>query len=331
MRRSISLIHDLWCLILLIVLFLKKKPEIIHGNTPKASMLTLLAGWLTRRPIRIYMCHGLRYESTHGLLKKLLIVIEKLTCYCATNVIVVSNGLKDKMISQRICSQNKATVVGHGSAGGIDLNYFNRDSVSKLEIDSIKKKHGIKGDDFVFIFIGRIVKDKGIEELINAYIRIYDDNKKVHLILLGDNDNNINPISKETTHLIQTNNNIHFVGHKSDIRPYLLASNALVLPSYREGFGMVLLEANALNIPCIATDITGCNEIIIPNINGELVPSHDSSLLYLKMREWTVSREKVKLMANQCRDSISKRYNRDIVILNYLKYYKALYNKFIYQ
>lgn len=321
MCRPISLFHDIVSLFRFLSLFLKERPDIVHGNTPKASMLSMLAAKITGVKVRIYMCHGLRYQGTTGIMRWLLMMIEKITSACATEVICVSKGVKNIMIEDCICPKSKAIVIHHGSAGGIDLDRFKEDPSKKSEI---REKLGISPSDFVYLFVGRIVKDKGINELVNAFVKLQALKQFVHLILVGSEEGSLNPISDEIRKKIKKNKNIHAVGRQGDIRPYLLSSDAFILPSYREGFGMVLIEAGALGLPCITTDISGCNEIIISGENGEIIPPRDENALYEKMKEWVEHPEKPIAMALKARSLVESRFEQKVVWNGLLEEYKRL-------
>lgn len=323
MVRPISLANDILSLWRFFQFFVKERPDIVHGNTPKASLLSMLAAKIAGVKIRIYMCHGLRYQGTTGVMRWLLVQMEKITSYCATEVICVSHGVRNALIEEGICNNSKAVVVNHGSAGGIDLNRFNINSKEKLQV---RKKLGLLSTDFVFVFAGRLVADKGINELIKAFVSLNMDHPNVSLILVGIIDGELNPISDETKNEIKSHRSIHAVGWQKDIRPYLLSSDAFVLPSYREGFGMVLVEAGALGLPCITTDISGCNEIIIPGENGEIIPPRDENALYNKMKEWVEQPEKVASMAAKSRELVAGRYEQKLVWEALLEEYKRLEN-----
>lgn len=315
MRREISLINDFICLIRFICLFIKERPYIVHGNTPKAGMLSMVAAWLTKRPVRIYMCHGLRYQSENGFKRKLLMSFEKLSCFCATKVICVSSGVKNKLIGDNLCASRKAKVIGYGTAGGVDINYFSRTSNYMPVIVTET------ANSFVFIFIGRIVRDKGVDELVKAFQRLCDDGYNVYLQLIGSMEQDLDPVGLETLKMIKRNTRIHALGRQSDVRPFLEKSNALILPSYREGVGQVLLEACCMDVPCIASDIIGCNEVIVSGVNGELVPPRNSEMLYQIMKEWVCNPTKVAKMEKVCRNSIVERYAQDKVFHAYLDEY----------
>jgi len=318
MKREISLFSDFICLILFIWTFIKERPYIVHGNTPKASMLSMVAAWITRRPVRIYMCHGLRYQGTKGKLRKLLMMMERLSCMCATHVISVSKGVADVMVVDGLCEKEKMQVVGYGSAGGVNLGWFNPQEVQS----NIRKELNISDTSFVFCFVGRLVGDKGVNELVKAFDRLCEDNKDVHLLLVGPVESVQNPIETKTSSIIEHNPNIHAVGMQKDVRPYLKASNAFVLASYREGFGMVLIEAGAMGLPCITTNITGCNEIIVPGENGAIVESKDQESLYLEMKRWIENPLLVESMENNARRMVEERYDCHKVWNNYYQFYK---------
>ena len=320
MLRAISFWHDLKCLIAFIRFFHKERPDFVHGNTPKASLLSMLAAKFTQVPVRVYMCHGLRYLGARGGMRFLLKCMEKLSCCCATEVICVSRGVRNTLVNDKICPLSKAVVIGHGSANGVDMEWFNPESVPSAV--KIRKDLGIGEDEFIFVFVGRLVRDKGVNEMVSAFIRLA--HKKVHLLLVGPEEGRLNPITEETRTHIKNNSRIHALGKQQDVRPFILAADALVLPSYREGFGMVLIEAGSLGKPCLSSDIIGCNEIIIPGVNGELVPAKDENALYLKMKDWVEHPEKVKRMAANARRLVAERYEQKQVWQALLKEYKRL-------
>lgn len=320
LKREISLWTDIKCLFIYICVFIKDKPYIVHGNTPKASLLSMVAAWITRRPVRIYMCHGLRYQGTQGKLRTLLIAMEKISCLCATHVISVSKGVADIMVEDGLCRKGKIYVIGDGSAGGVDTEKYN----SKLINSTVREDLGIPEDAMVYSFVGRIVKDKGVNELVNAFDRINRTHDNVYLLLVGPIETAQNPIDESTQDIINYNPHIHLVGMQNDIRPYLKASNVFILPSYREGFGMVLIEAGSMGLPCITTNITGCNEIIIPDVNGALIEPRDEEGLYEEMIRWYDNPQLVQKMASNARHYVMERYECHRVWKQYFDFYQSL-------
>lgn len=265
MKRDISLIKDIVSFIRFIGFFLTEKPYVVHGNTPKASLLSMMAAKLTRVPHRIYMCHGLRYQGCTGFKRRLLMNMERISCACATEVICVSDGVKDVLETDGICNQGKTMVVRYGSANGINVNRYDPE---KIDTTQVKETYRLKEDDYVVSFVGRIVKDKGVEELVDAFIKLKQKKIPIKLLLIGGREANLNPISQRTEDIIAKESEIIETGQQKDIRPFVKASKLLVLPSYREGFGLVLIEAGAMGVPVVSSDIIGCNNVVIPEING---------------------------------------------------------------
>lgn len=310
MERSISVWNDFVGLIRFLFFFWKEKPDVVHGNTPKASLLSMLAAKLARVPVRVYMCHGLRYQGFDGNVRKLLMAMERLSCACATEVLCVSRGVRDTLIRDHVCKESKCKVVHNGSANGIDLSLFNPD---RIDGRKVREELRIQENEFVFVFVGRIVRDKGVNELVAAFDKLYETYPGIALILVGPKEDELNPISQETQRIIERHPKIYAVGRKSDVKPYMRIANVFVLPSYREGFGMVLMEAGALGVPCITTDISGCNEIVVDNENGLIIPPKDEASLYEVMRYAVEHPDEMKRMGKNARSLIEERYEQRVV------------------
>lgn len=321
MERPISFLNDFKSLVKFYFFFKKNKPDIVHGNTPKGSFLSMVAARLTGVPVRIYMCHGLRYQGYSSLMKSILKMMERISCYCSTEVLCVSNGVKSTLIADGICKTSKLKVIGNGSANGIDTNKFDRKMVTIEVLSSVT----CSNEKFVFCFVGRIVKDKGINELVSAFKRLTELYHDIKLMLVGSFEDNENSVDEKTKTEIELNPKIHFWGSQKDVRPFMCASDVFVLPSYREGFGMVLMEAGALGVPCITTNIIGCNEIIQDGVNGKIIPPRDENALYSAMK-WFYEHQddEVKEMAKCARPMIVERYEQLEIWQALLKEYQTL-------
>lgn len=317
MTRKITPIADLVSLCRLIILFTKERPEIVHSHTPKAGLLGMMAAWITRVPVRMHTVAGLPLLVHGGKKRKLLEFVEKLTYYCSTNVYPNSFRMKDIIINLGLCQKEKLKVIGNGSSNGIDLDYFSKTDEVLTEAEQYKKD-----DVFTFCFIGRIVKDKGINELISAFIRLYSENKNIRLLLVGSFEKKLDPVLSETEDAINNHEAIEFVGFQKDVRPFLLASDALAFPSYREGFPNVVLQAGAMGLPSIVTDINGCNEIIEDGVNGVIIPPKDTDELYNAMKRFVMHNDWVKSMADVAREKIAIKYDRKVVWEALLEEYK---------
>lgn len=325
MKRDISLFDDIMSLCRFIGYFRKVKPDAVHGNTPKGALLTMVAALLTGVKTRIYMCHGLRYQGCVGIKRKILVFMERMTCSCATHVLCVSDGVRNTLADDRICSFSKSQVIGFGSCNGININLFDPSVYSVEEKCQLRSQYGIKEDEFLFIYMGRIVKDKGVNEMIEAFIRYRKENPKVRLMILGVFEDKLNPVNRYTTEIIKGNKEgVVYCGRQSDVKPFLAISQCLLLPSYREGFGLVLMEAGGMGLPVISSDIIGCNNVVNVKENGLLVKPKDTNVLYAKIKTMV---EDKKLYQNYCkttRQSIVKRFEQKVLWDNFLEFYKSV-------
>lgn len=323
MTRSITPFQDLKGLFQLYRIFKKEKPFIVHTHTPKAGTLGMMAAKLAGVPHRLHTVAGLPLLETTGLKRQLLNRVEQLTYASATLVLPNSFALRDIVIDQKFCSSSKLKVIANGSSNGIDTEHYDLQKVSQDSIDEIRKRLNIHIEDTIFIFIGRIVTDKGINELIEAFDDISRSAAKVQLILVGYKEGTLDPLDPKTELLITNNDKIHEVGNIEDIRPYVALSDILTFPSYREGFPNVVLQASCMEKPCIVTDINGCNEIIKNNFNGLLVPVKNSSALKEAMLYLYNNPDKIKEMANNSRPNIINNYKRDLVWKEMLDLYNT--------
>lgn len=311
MARPISLWQDVKSLFALISFFAKEKPLIVHSMTPKAGLLSMVAAFVTGVPVRIHTYTGLIFPTTTGFKQKVLILMDRILCLCATRIIPEGQGVKNDLINYRI-TKKPLKVLLNGSIKGLDEKKFDPSLYSGTDRKRLRAKYGIQEDDFVFIFIGRINRDKGINELIQAYRRL-KETRPCKLLLVGPTENDQNPILPETAAEIKKGEGIISVGAQDEVRPFYVMSDTLVLPSYREGFPNVPLEAGAMGLPSIVTDINGSNEIIIEGENGTIVPARDSEALQEAMQRFLDEPEHIRKMADKARGLITSRYNqRDI-------------------
>jgi glycosyltransferase involved in cell wall biosynthesis len=320
MHREISLKADILSLISLYRLFRRERPDIVHANTPKGALLGLMAAWLARVPKRIYNVNGLRFETAKGNLRKLLIMMEKIACACATKVVPQSNGVADVVRKERI-TKKTLKVILNGSGNGVDVNYFDPNSA---EVRT--KAAEIRGDSkgINFIFVGRLVGDKGVNELVEAFNRLSQEHDDVKLHLIGGREDNLDPLRPETLEIIKSNNRIIEYGSQQDVRPFLKSADIFVLPSYREGFPNVVLEAMSMSLPVIVTDINGATDAITDGINGLIIPKRNQSALYDAMKRLYADSSLRQSMAKTTRDMVVKRFNRPDVWRATLEMYQSL-------
>jgi len=283
MTRKITPLHDLRCLLQLIRFLRKEKPHIVHSHTPKAGIVGMLAAFIAGVPLRMHTVAGLPLMEAKGLKKSILYVVERLTYRCATHVYPNARGLMDFIQEKKLAGKIPLKCIGNGSSNGIDLTYFNPERVSKEQEMSFREKWNISKDDFVFLFIGRLVGDKGVNELVAAFEQLANKIPNAKLLLVGPQEPTLDPLKQVTIASIEKNQKIVSTAYQQDVRPFLKMAQVFVFPSYREGFPNVVLQAGAMGIPCIVSDINGCNEIIENEVNGLIVAPKSMQPLSEKM------------------------------------------------
>lgn len=309
MERRISLVKDLKALTKMIRVFHKEKPTMVHSMTPKAGLLCMIAGKLTGVPVRVHTFTGLIWPTEKGLKRKILMFTDKLTCACATHIIPEGEGVKNDLMSGRI-TKKPLKVLGYGNVKGVDMKQCSQ----RPDVMKIAEKLR-KSDIFTFLYVGRVVRDKGINELCSAFEKIHNDYPESRLILVGPYEDALDPISENSRKIISESEAIETVGAKSgdDLFAYYVASDCFVMPSYREGFPNTVLEAGAMNLPSIVTDINGSREIIVDGENGVIVPSQNADALYDAMLNMVNNQEERERMAGNARKMIADRFEQSFV------------------
>lgn len=322
MHRRINVFQDCISIIKMYKILKKEKPFIIHSITPKAGLVTMTAGFFAGVPHRIHTFTGLIFPSREGIMRIILMNVDRLICSFATIIIPEGAGVRNDLIKFNITRKN-INVIANGNVNGIDLEYFKLENATIKEAELLKSKIGIKQEDIVFTFIGRIVVDKGIIELMEAFKELLYELKNIKLLIVGTYEK-LDPLPDRTVKIINDHSEIIKVAFQNDIRPYLALSNVLVLPSYREGFPNVVLQAGAMNLPCIVTDVNGCNEIIKDSINGIIIPPKNIAKLKEAMMSLVLNPEERFNMSLNAREMIVKRYDQKFVWSELLKKYNSL-------
>ncbi|GAB5400300.1 MAG: glycosyltransferase family 4 protein [Aureisphaera sp.] len=326
LTRKITPFKDLFAVYKLYRFLKRERPEIVHTHTPKAGIVGMLGAYFAGVPNRLHTVAGLPLMEATGAKRTLLNFIEKLTYRCATKVYPNSKGLYDFILQEGFSKPNKLKIIGKGSSNGIDTAYFSRSHFSEEDIQAIRSKFEIPHDNFIYVFVGRIVKDKGINELVSAFTKLYEENKGITLLLVGPFEDDLDAVSEWTSKTIQQHNAIITTGYQTDVRPFFALSDALVFPSYREGFPNVVLQACAMGLPCIVSDINGCNEIITENDNGKIVPAKDEEALFHTMKELFSDKDLFQALAKSSRNSIKEHFERSYIWEELSTEYKDLLN-----
>ncbi|MBQ6310489.1 MAG: glycosyltransferase family 4 protein [Bacteroidales bacterium] len=320
MERHISPFKDFVSLLRIIAVFRRERPDMVHSMTPKAGLLCMMAAWLTHVPVRVHTFTGLVFPTATGLKKRILMLTDRITAKCATHIIPEGEGVKNDLISYGI-TKKPISVLGHGNVKGVDMNYYDRTEVVMAAAKALRSD-----SFFSFLFVGRIVHDKGIDELVFAFKRLSKEFPNIRLFLIGPNEDDMDPISPVTREDIKALDSVFSVGEKTGIEllSYYAASDCFVLPSYREGFPNTVLEAGAMGLPSIVTDINGSREIISNGYNGLIVPPHDDYALYLAMKKMLSDKEMRDKMASVCRHHIESYYEQGYVRQCLYDFYKTI-------
>lgn len=324
MERGISPLKDFVSLIKMYQQFKREKPTIVHSITPKAGLLTMLAGKFAGVPIRMHTFTGLIFPTRIGMMQKLLIKMDQLLCWAATNIYPEGNGVKNDLINFNITNK-PLKVLANGNVNGIDTTFFSRQQIDDHKQEKLKKELNIQPNDFVFIFVGRLVGDKGINELIEAFSKLKTQNSK--LLLVGPLESDLDPLQIFTLKEIENNPNIISVGFQKDVRPYFAISDVLTFPSYREGFPNVVLQAGAMELPSIVSNINGCNEIIIEGKNGAIISVKNVEEILNAMSRISSDKEYYDFLKRNTRSMIQSRYEQSVVWNALLDEYNLLLSK----
>lgn len=321
MTRAITPLKDVKAVWQLYKLFKKEKPLIVHTHTPKAGTVGMLAAKLAGVPHRLHTVAGLPLLEATGAKRKLLDTVEKITYASATKVYPNSRGLYHIILEQAFCKADKVRVIANGSSNGIDTSHFSPEQVSASQKEALRQELGINKNDFVFVFVGRMVGDKGINELVSAFTRLSNQpatnqqslDTSSKLLLVGPLESELDPLLPKTLEEIKSNPNIISVGFQEDVRPYFTISDALAFPSYREGFPNVVMQAGAMGLPSIVSDINGCNEIIVEGKNGTVIPVKNIDALVNAMHKLCVDTQYYFQLKQNSRPMIQSRFEQGVV------------------
>ena len=324
MTREITPGKDLKAVWKLYRFFKKEKPLIVHTHTPKAGIAGMLAAKMAGVPIRLHTVAGLPLLEADGMTRKILEFVEKLTYASATMVYPNSKKILEFLVNENFASPEKFKIIGKGSSNGIDTTYFDPSSYPHQERVNRRKTLGIQEKDVVFVFVGRLVKDKGINELVEAFEQLNQSHPNTSLLLVGPFEQDLDPVKESTLQKINDHKKIVEVGYQDDVRPFFACADILAFPSYREGFPNVVMQAGAMGLPAIVTNINGCNEIIEEGSNGTIIPVRDKGALYQAMEDLVVKFEKREILSRNARIAITENYEREQIWESLLAEYKLL-------
>jgi len=315
--RKMSPFFDLRCLIKLVSLFRKTKYDLLITVVPKAGLLGMLAGAFAGIPGRLHIFQGEVWANLKGFNRRLLRSFDWITATLATNIIAVSESERNFLIEQKVVKPQKIEVIGAGSIGGVDLERF---SFNAQKGEQVRAELGIPIDAKVIVFIGRLVADKGIHELITAYRQLKQNNEHLWLLLVG-------PDEESEMHKLDLDRNINKVRqvpYTKEPESYLAAADILCLPSHREGFGVVIIEAAAMGLPAIASNIYGISDAVIDKKTGLLFECGNAKALEACISNVLADDGLRKTLGCNARKNVEKHFDSKKVVRSYLDYVDQL-------
>jgi len=316
MERGMAPLADLVALVRLTRVLRRERPLMIHTITPKAGLLGMMAAKLSGVPLRVHTFTGLLFPTATGLRRRILWLTDRITCACATHVIPEGEGVKTDLIGSGV-TKKPLRVLGHGNIRGVDTDFFSPDDEIRGKALGLRARLGIPPAAKTAVFIGRFVADKGLRELIDAFFLL--DRSDFHLLLVGDAEQSKNTVA------IPKHPRIHLSGGwTDDVRPWLSAADFHVLPSYREGFPNTVLEAGAMAIPSIVTDVNGSREIISDGLNGFVVAPRSAEALRTAMAKLLDTPGLACTMGCEARANVERNFRRDYVSSCLQEFYRRI-------
>jgi len=324
MTRQITPFRDLVALWRLTRFFLKHQPDIIHSHTPKAGLLAMMAGKFAGVKIRIHTVAGLRFMTMAGFKRKLLVQMEKITGRFATHVWPNSFSLETYIREHQLVSPKKLEVIGKGSSNGINLQRYSPAALNPGKLEAIKKQVGYDPQFTYLLCVGRIVKDKGIDELVRAFARIHAKNPSVRLLLVGDFEDELDPVSEETRRMLKTHPGVIMPGWSEDVAYFMPLAFALLHPSHREGFPNVVLQAGAMGCPVICSAIEGNVDMVDHGQTGLLFEVRNEEALFQQVQFALAHPQEMKECARRLREKIEQYFDQQVVHHNIYTRYRQL-------
>lgn len=310
MTRKISPFADLRSLWKMYRFIKKERPDIVHSHTPKAGLMAMVASKWAGVKIRIHTVAGLRFMTSTGFTRKLLMRMEKITAYYATHIWPNSFSLLQYIKDTRLMNTPKLEVIGYGSSNGIDLSRFSPEALDQEKIKSIKNNLNYDQHLIYLLCVGRIVKDKGIRELVNSFCRLYEKNDRLRLILVGSFEDHLDPVGSDVKEILDNHHGIIMTGWRNDVEYFMHLSFALVHPSYREGFPNVLLQAGAMHCPVICSRIEGNVDIVEHEKTGMLFKAQNEESLFQTLEKALASSDELKRYADKLRQKIEEQFEQ---------------------
>jgi len=326
MGRRISPLSDLVSLARLVRILTRLRPTIVQSHTPKGGLLGMIAAVLSGVPVRIYTLHGLPLETARGFKRVLLRWTERVSCLLANRVIPVGPSLRRRGIAEGLAAPTKMKVLGKGTINGVDaLVRFAPSPETRSQGMALREAQGIPPEALVIGFVGRIVRDKGLEELVRAWKQLREDFPTLHFLVVGEREPQ-DPLPPEVDQVLRSDPRIHLTGNLQEVRPAYAAMDILVLPSHREGFPTVPLEAAAMELPVVASQVTGCVDAVEDGETGTIFPRGDAAALEEALRSYLGNPSLRSLHGKAGRSRVLREFQPEQVWNVTLEEYRRLLN-----
>lgn len=313
MTRKISPVTDLISLLRLVHVLRKIRPDIIEAHTPKAGILGMLAARICNVPVRIYYIHGFPFLTANGFRYRLLLWTDKIACYFANQVLCVSHSNRAIAVQRSICEPAKIKVLLNGGSKGIDTDIEYHPSSERSSRSCIRNNYSIPRDAFVIGFVGRIVRDKGIPELLESWSCLRNEYPKLHMLIIGPFEER-DHIAPEDEVILRRDERIHLTGFLNYTRPFYDAMDLFVLPTLREGLPSVLLEAAAMELPIVSTRVPGCVDAVEDNVTATLVPPEDPLSLTKAVRAYLDDEQLCVSHGKAGRELVKNNFQKKLVL-----------------
>lgn len=325
--RKITPVGDLISIYNLYRVFKKHKPDVIHSENLKANLLGMIAGWLAGVPVRIQTMAGLVSPNVLSLKGKLIRMAEITSFRFATDVWPNSNSSLQYMVNTGMIRPGKARVIGGGSSNGVDLQKYNRAAIHETRLEEFRKLIGYKAGERVLLFAGRMVKDKGIQELVAVFQRLQKQFPSIKLVLLGPLEEELDPLNDVTKESIRNNKSIVHINWTDEVEYYFALAELFVFPSHREGFPNVLMQAGAMRVPVVCSDIVGNIDIVDDQESGLWHQAKNEEDLYKKLLFALDNPGIMRQMADALYQKMTGSYDRFVLYAKYRDAYIELIHK----
>ncbi len=325
MLRRISPVADLISVCRLFFLLRRIRPDLIQTHTPKGGLLGMIASWVTGTPVRIYTINGLVWIALSGWRRALLMSTERLACKLATDVIAVSESMRRIAIDLRVCPAHKIRVLGFGASHGVDTARFDPEVAYPAGM-RLRARLGVPENALLLTYVGRLTREKGIEELAVAWQQLNSEFENLHLLLCGTWEDRV-PVSPSTVETLGASPRVHFArGEPAEMPAFYAASNLCVLPTWREGLPNVALEAAAMNRAIVATKVPGCIDAIQDGVTGLLVEPRNAADLAAALRRLLSDQPLCQRMGERARQIVLERFREEVVSERLAIEYRRLLN-----